>query len=418
MNEKITLDLCTELGQAVGSLATRILVGRDTRTSSVMLAHSIIAGLLSTGADVYDAGVVPTPTLAFCARKFDVGLIITASHNPPEYNGLKFWNGDGSAFNTQQMQAMERLVENNEFKVAGWRDIGHLSSYPNAIEEYMAHLFKNVKSSTAKVVVDCGGGATSHLTPSLLRQIGCDVITLSSEPTGFFPRDLELTKQSLGGLSDVVKKTNADLGIGLDGDGDRVGLVDDSADFVSGEQLMCLFAKNKKKVVVPVNASRAVDEVAKEVIRTKVGDVFISEKVKEINADLGCEPSGTFIFPEMGWYPDGILAGCRLIEMAEESSISNLIAELPEYPIIKGEINCENACQEHVIEKVKTELSKLEYDKLDLVDGVRAVFDFGWALVRPSGTEPKLRITVEADTKPQAEELYAQVSELVRRCKH
>jgi phosphoglucosamine mutase len=218
----------------------------------------------------------------------------------------------------------------------------------------------------------------------------------------------------------TVKSNDADLGIAHDGDADRMVAVDEKGNFVGGDSLLTLFAKNevKKSIVVPVNASMAVDKMVgnAEVIRTKVGDVFISQKIKEHSADFGGEPSGTWIFPSQNLCPDGIFAACKLAEFVVSEPLSNQISVLPKFPRIKGSILSSNEKKYKVLEELKTLFEDQGYKDLNTQDGIRVQFENSWTLVRASGTEPKIRITVETEDEVSAEKLYDKIYEFVKGC--
>ncbi len=421
VNQDITVDLAMDIGCVLGTIHNRVVIGHDTRVSRHLFLHAITSGLLSSGCEVSWAGMVTTPTLAHAARTFDCGVMITASHNPPEYNGIKFFNPDGGGFGIVQMEEIEGLLESRQFKTATWKDIKTPTMYENAVEKHMDEIIKNSPKMDLKVVVDAGCGAASTITPYLFSKLGCRVTSLNCQPDGLFPgRASEPDKENLAALMDTVMASGADLGIAHDGDADRMVAVDEKGNYAGGDALLALFAgfEVKKSIVVPVNASMAVDDVVgdADVIRTKVGDVFISQKIKECGADFGGEPSGTWIFPEHSLCPDGIYAAVRLARRVAEEPLSALIAKLPSYPRKKGTISCPNAEKNSVLDRVKGQLETLTPKEIDCVDGVRAQFDTAWTLIRASGTEPKIRITVEARNEDEASSLYDNVYEVVRGC--
>jgi phosphoglucosamine mutase len=418
---EITLDLVQNLGCVLGSSHNSVVIGHDPRTTGPLFANALISGLLSTGCEVGTTGMVSTPTLAYATRKFDCGVMITASHNPPQYNGLKFINPDGSGFGISQMEEIETMLSEEKSRKANWDEISSPISYPNAIEEHIENIENVIPKLDLKVVIDCGCGAASTTTPYLFRRLGCNVISINCQPDGFFPgRKSEPTEESLTTLIQSVKAHGADLGIAHDGDADRMVAVDENGDFVGGDSLLSLFAKKevKRSIVVPVNASMAVNKVVgdAEVIRTKVGDVFISQVIKEQNADFGGEPSGTWIFPSQSLCPDGIFAACKLAELVVSEPLSVAIKKLPTFPRKKGTLECPNDRKYKVLEDLKKPLEDMGYLKLNTQDGVRAEFEDSWTLVRASGTEPKIRITVEAEEEKSAQGLYDKVYVMVKGC--
>jgi phosphoglucosamine mutase len=418
---EITPQMAQKLGEVLGTIHKRVVIGRDPRTSGPLLVNAFSSGLLSTGCEVYLAEMVTTPTLAYVARSFDCGIMVTASHNPPQYNGFKFINSDGSGFDVSQMEEIEKIYEENNISKALWDAIKTPKPYHNAIEEHIQSIEKKAKSLDLKVVIDCGCGSASTITPYLLGRLGCRIVSINCQPDGFFPgRSSEPTSESLGLLKECVVSNKADLGIAHDGDADRMVAVDEKGNFVGGDGLLTLFAKHEVKntLVVPVNASMAVDEQVggATVIRTRVGDVFISQKIKEHSADFGGEPSGTWIFPEQNLCPDGIFAAVKLAELVEKEPLSKQIENLPKYPRKKGTISCVNEKKYIALENIKKQLDALGYNDLNTQDGLRVQFENSWALIRASGTEPKIRITIETKDESEVENLYNKIYELVKGC--
>ena len=413
-NTEITPELALDIGLAVGTIHDSVVIGRDPRTSGEMIEHALVSGLLSAGCDVTLIGMVPTPTLAFAARNYDCGLMVTASHNPPEYGGIKFWNRDGKAFSTHQQEELESIITNKSSKKATWDRIGKLSTKSGAIEEHSASILGNVRSVSLKVVVDCGSGAASVITPYVLREMGCKVIALNSQPDGHFPgRNPEPTEENLSLLKSTVISSGADLGIAHDGDADRMMAVDNKGNFVSGDKLLAFFAirEAKKSIVVPVDTSRVIDDILEgvNIVKTRVGDVYVAEELNRIKGDFGGETSGTWIFPEVSLCPDGILAAARLVEIiGKEGDFNKLLDAIPVYPLKRGAFVCKDKTKAmfQIAEKLK------EIGKINTIDGVRVDSEDGWILVRPSGTEPKIRVTVES--KDNCDELYEKASGIVR----
>ncbi len=414
-NREITPGLALKVGLAVGSMHDSAVIGRDPRTSGEMIEYAIISGLLSAGCNVTRIGMVSTPTLAFAARNYDCGVMVTASHNPPEYGGIKLWNRDGMAFDSKQQDEIESVIQNKAWKMAEWNSIGRVNE-ADVIEEHAEMILGKVGRTSLKVVVDCGCGAASTITPYVLRRMGCHVITLNSQPDGFFPaRNPEPIEKNLEMLKKATLAFGADLGIAHDGDADRMMAVDGLGRFVEGDKLLAFFGlrETKKSIVVPVDTSIMVDDVLKgrTVYRTRVGDVYVAEELKKRNADFGGEPSGSWIFPGISLCPDGIYAAARLVEIVEnEGRLDSLVDELPAYPMIRGTIACSNDKKEAAMGKIGNGLK--EMGEVSSIDGIRVDTKEGWILVRPSGTEPKIRITAEA--RNNVENLYARAEKIVK----
>ncbi|WP_406659648.1 phosphoglucosamine mutase [Methanolobus sp. ZRKC3] len=416
-NKDVTVDLALKVGLALGRSNKKAVIGRDPRVAGEMIEHAIISGLVSAGCDVVRVGVVTTPTLAYAARNYDCGVMVTASHNPSEYVGIKLWNPDGMAFDSTQQEEIEDIIEKEDFAPVKWNMVGNITSYENAVRDHMDMIRKNSSDSKLKVVVDCGSGAGCTITPFLLREIGCEVITLNAQLDGHFPaRNPEPNDKNLGLLKKAVKEFEADLGIAQDGDADRMMAVDENGVFISGDEMLAIFARYEcnegSKLAVPVDTSMIVDDAlpGTEVIRTRVGDVYVAEKMKEIKADFGGEPSGSWIFPRISYCPDGIYATARLVEIVQEKRLGALRDELPEFPTLRDTIVCEDSRKAQVMEAVKSKMGTM--GEVSDIDGVRVEMENGWVLVRPSGTEPKIRITAQA--KDNIEELYSMAENIVK----
>lgn len=420
VNEEFTPELATLIGLAVGSGAKNVVLGMDSRISGPMVSAAVSSGLMATGCVVYSAGLVTTPTLAEAARCAECGVMVTASHNPPEYTGIKLWNPDGSGFSVRQSESIERLIETRRFKLKPWDMVGKVVPLAGAPEMHANRILAGVGEARLKVVVDCANGPAYNITPLVLQRMGCRVVTINSNPDGHFPgRPPEPVEENLTDLKKAVVAMRADLGIAHDGDADRMVAVDDRGEFLGGDELLALFAKRfaKRKLVVTVDASMAIDEcVAAKVMRTRVGDVFVSEEVKKSGAEFGGEPSGTFVFPDQTYCPDGVLAAARLVEMASRKKLSQLRRSVPRYPMVRDAVKFDPKNRQRVLRALDRAMRALECDELLTTDGYRLQFEDGWALVRPSGTEPKVRLLAEARTEERSAEIMGMIARAVRGC--
>ncbi len=419
VNKDFTPELAALVGLAVGSASKTAVVGMDSRTSGPMISSAVSSGLMATGCDVYQAGIVATPTLAEAARCLDCGIMVTASHNPPEYGGIKLWNPDGSGFGARQSKSIEKLLETRKFKLKPWDHVGKTIPLTGAAETHASRILSGVGKAKLKVVVDCANGPAYTVTPIVLQRMGCRVVTINSNPDGHFPgRPPEPADENLSDLKNAVVSMKADLGIAHDGDADRVVAVDDKGMFLGGDELLAILAKRyaKKKLVVTVDASMAIDGfVDAKILRTRVGDVFVSEEVKRSKAEFGGEPSGTFIFPDQTYCPDGILAAARLVELASRKKLSEIRKAVPKYPILRDAVRFKQEDKARVLRALDREMRAVECDELLTLDGYRLQFEDGWALVRASGTEPKLRFLAEARNSKRAGEIMALITKAVRR---
>ena len=409
------VQLALQVGMAIGTLHKRVVVGRDTRTSGNAIRHAVTSGLLAAGANCSDAGVLPTPTLAVAASEFEAGVMITASHNPPQYNGLKVLNPDGSAFSPAQQKQIEELIAQPARLDIRWERMQTDQVYTKAVEKHIARILHDFPGKkNLKVVVDCGCAAAYFISPEVLTRMGCEVIALNCHASGIFPHDVEPIEANLGDLMSAVKQNGADLGIAHDGDADRVMAVDDRGRFISGDKLLAIFARNSgsSAIVTTIDASMCIEDIGFKVMRTKVGDPYVSEELKK-GGGFGGEPSGAWVFPRVSLCPDGIYGAACIADIASRQKLSEMVDSLPSYPVVRGSIAGTVREQTTLIERLKTELKP---ETVDTIDGLKLVFKDGWLLVRPSGTEPKIRITSEARDQLSARRYFDQGSKIINNC--
>ncbi len=419
ISSDITLEVAMNVGMAiatyVGGKGSKIVLGYDSRTSNVMIENAVTAGILQCGCTVLKLGMAPTPLVGYATMKLQAkaGVMITASHNPPEYNGIKLWNPDGMAYRQDQERVIEEIIHKNSFKLASWQDIGDIKEVKSVVSEYIKDLLdqSNVKPGI-KVVVDCANGAASYLSPLILRKAGCSVIAINSQPDGFFPGRLpEPSEKNLHELMKIVKATKADIGIAHDGDADRMIAIDEKGRMADFDKLLAIVSREMGgKVVTTVDASlctdKCMEEVGGTVIRTKVGDVHVAESIEEHDACFGGEPSGTWLHPSFCMCPDGILSAIRVIELIQKyGPLSKQLDKIPSYPTIRDKVDCEEYQKVIIMKNVEKKLHIILDDVLDVnrIDGVRiSMVDGSWVLIRPSGTESYIRITLEATSNKKA----------------
>jgi phosphoglucosamine mutase len=407
------LQLALKVGLAVGTSYDNVIIGRDTRTSGSALSHSVMAGILAAGARCSDAGILPTPTLAFTTREFKAGVMITASHNPPEYNGIKLLNPDGSAFSFAQQNKIEDFVAKTAAVDLKWDKIRSSKLYRVAIKKHVIRILGDFPQSlNVKVVVDCGCGAANHISPYLLTKMGCEVIPINCYPSGIFPRDAEPIEANLSELMRTVKETGATLGIAHDGDADRMMAVDESGRFISGDKLLAILAQESgaKQIVTTVDASMSIEKTNLKIRRTKVGDPYVSEELKTWG-QFGGEPSGAWVFPQISLCPDGIYAAAQITAIARRHKLSKLVDSIPGYPVIRGNIAWVKPDLAVLKQKLLAAMNPVSFET---VDGIKLNFRDGWLLIRPSGTEPKIRLTAEAKSEAIARQYYEKGSLIIR----
>lgn len=424
-NDVLTPEFASRLAASYGSLVQgTVAIGGDTRTSTPMLKHAITAGLLSSGCDVVDLGILPTPAIQYAVRNYyDGGIIVTASHNPPKFNGLKFVDEFGIGTPDDMEIAVEEMYFDSEPKRVSWDKIGKVYHNETIIDEYIKETLKRVdveaiRSRRLKVVVDCGSGAGSYTAPYLLKALGCEVTTLNCQADGFFPgRDPEPIEPNLQDLIATVKDLGADIGLAHDGDADRTICIDEKGNFVLGDKTFALVEKQMLKennggiIVTTVATSQAIYDVAEEfggeVIATAVGDLLVARKLKDTDGLFGGEENGGLIFPDFIYGRDAAMTVAKLLEILakEDRPFSELVAELPVYYQEKLKIECPDDEKEEVMSKIAEEIKTTTDFKLDTTDGVKILKDDGWVIIRPSGTEPIFRCFAESDSMDKAVEM-------------
>ncbi len=434
VNIDLTPVLACKVGLAVAthSKAKKALVARDTRVSGAMLEDALVSGLLAGGVQVSLVGAVPTPVLAYATMrlKADVGFMLTASHNPPEYNGIKIFNGDSLSYADESQNAVEKMVADGSFMMADWREIGAVSNVK------ATHVYVDMAKKAAelrnkwRVVVDPGCGATFDVGPMVLKAVGCRVTALNAQPDGFFPaRRSEPTAESLTDLARIVKAIGADVGVAFDGDGDRMAFVDEEGCLVDFDRSLAAYAAYSLKcagggtVVTNVEASLCVEKMAEavggKVVRTKVGDVHVSEAIKRYDAVFGGEPCGAWVHPRFHYCPDGPLSAVLLLKALEEEgkSLREFVAEVPEYVTLRENIALKNDLKHKLMASVEKSLRSAfpDYTDFSTVDGVRLSLRNGWLLIRASGTEPLIRLTVEGESLKAANDIMGRGTALAKK---
>ena len=420
VGETVTADLALSVGRALGVDAERVVVGRDPRESGELLTDALTAGLRESGTDVLDLGLAATPTVARAVawEDADAGVSITASHHPPTDNGLKLWQASGQAFDAQRRQTISQRVREGTADLQAWDALGTRRDAA-ARERHVRTLVESVEiDDPPSVIVDVGNGA-GGVTVDALQELGCAVETLNAQPDGSFPgRPSEPTAENCTSLSTLVAESDADLGIAHDGDADRMRAVAGDGTYLSGDVTLALFARAAaepgQRVAAPVDTSLAVaDHLAAEdvtVERTKVGDVYVAERVAEQGVAFGGEPSGAWIWPETTLCPDGPLAACKLVALAAEGPLAERAAEIDTYPIRRDSVAVEDkaAAMERVTDRVNE-----RYETVETLDGVRVDLGDGWFLLRASGTQPLVRITAEAREVGRAETIFTDARDLL-----
>jgi phosphomannomutase/phosphoglucomutase len=393
-----------------------------------MLVEGVVAGLLALGNDVDDHGLITTPALEFLVKNtsFSAGVMITASHNPPEYNGFKVIDSDGIEIPRSKEEKMELLIHRDKWWTSyqpGQR-VRKEEGMGSYFEKVESHLVARERIRNLKIVIDTGNGVAALTTPKLLRKLGARVIAVNDVIDGGFPgRNSEPRPESLGALSKMVRAEKADLGIAHDGDGDRAIFVDEKGIVQPGDRTLALIEDEllrdhpRAKVVTPINTSMVVSEIARKrkgkLILTKVGSIEVSRTVVRVGALLGGEENGGIFYAPHHPVRDGTIAAVLVLNAIARTgrSLSKLLNGLPKFCMVKEKIPCNESAKAHAIKALQARLRGRISNNLD---GVRVDLEGrGWFLVRASGTEPLLRLYAEAKTESQVQEILAEFRPLV-----
>lgn len=414
---EVNEDLALNVGKAMGTLLDGpVTVGMDSRFSGEGLRHALIAGIISQGNDVYDVGLAPTPTVGIALQSFGccAGAVITASHNPPEYNGIKVWDQKGVAYHSLEAE-IERVIDESSYGPSSWDGQGRILP-ESASEIHMSRIEEAISlEHEFRVALDCGCGVGSVVSPYLLERMGMNVVSLNCQPSGRFPRGLEPSCENLSALSHAVRAYDCDIGIAHDGDADRIGAVDEKGKFIDYDVLLALMARYECEqssstnpvIVSTVDSSLSLDmylfDCNASVYRTKVGDVALAQDIVKRDAVFGGEPSGTWIFPSQWLTPDGILAAVKLLSMKDDGYVLAEEREnVPSFSTLRKKIPLARIDRDRFRSLLLEELSSEEYESLLTIDGIRVEYEDAWVLYRFSGTEPLFRVTVEARLADEA----------------
>ncbi len=437
VNKELTPELALRLGRAIGTFfgpGKKLLVGRDIRVGGEMIKTAVVSGLLSTGVHVYDAGLAPTPAIQYVVKKrgFDGGVIITASHNPPEYNGIKVIWHDGIELPRDMEREVEEICFEGRFNSISWREVPReVKIFPYVNDIYVDAVVKHVDADLIRkrgftIAIDPANSVGALTSPRIAQKLGVKVITINGDLNPLFPgRNPEPTPENLGSTAEAVASMGVDLGLAHDGDADRAIVIDDKGRVQWGDRTAILLARYllekhpdiPRKVYTAVSSSTLIENVLRpygvEVVWLKVGAVDIAREMQRRGDALcGFEENGGFMYPPHQLVRDGGMTLALLLEMLakDKRKISELYDELPQWHLIKTKIHMDRQTALKVVERVKEHFKN---HRLITIDGVKVIADDFWLLVRPSGTEPLLRIMLEAKNKEIAEELLETVKSLI-----
>lgn len=424
VNTELTPQFCLELGQAIGTalaVGSHVCLASDTRRSGGLIKGALVSGLLSTGINVTDFGILPTPALALLTResRFATGIMITASHNPPEFNGVKLFGAEAVGYSKSQEQQIENIFLTKWFRKVGWEDCGILTTDADGAEKYFRFIEEKARSLTLeprlKLAMDPGNGAACGFA-ALFRRLGFDVASINDQPDGLFPgRGSEPKKETLEGTVAFLRRQQADLAICFDGDADRVAFCDREG-FLGYTEMIAFVSRlvsqggGNGRVATTIETGRLLDlalaDLGTEVIRGRVGDVDVAHLVRERGAAIGVEQVGVYIMPQVGYYPDSFFAVLSLLSaVSDVAEIREFFRGLPRLFFDKAKLECPQALKQRVMERLTAVSQNLGAREINKMDGVRLEFEDSWLLLRASGTEPAIRVLAESTSEERTAQL-------------
>ena len=427
INPHLALDLGYSFDVMLGP-SKKVLVAHDPRTSSQALEDALVSGLLDSGCNIKRLGMTATPILSFTMRNLtvDAGVMITASHNPPQYNGIKFYASDGSSLSREDEKVLQDIYFDRRFSVVDYRQKGREEEVRGSEERYIESIKSRfdrdvIEKTNIKVVVDCGDGATSYLTPRILKEIGCKVQAINCTPDGLFVhRPLEPVAENLGQLIELVTNAGASLGVAHDGDGDRSAYIEEKGNFIQGDRIFALLCHHILKdhprgaIVTPVNTSNVIIDAAEmvkaKVYWTPVGEPEFVATMKKTNAEIGGEENVGVVFRDWSWGREGPFSVANVIEVMAEMKkpLSEILSIFPRYESVKTLVRLTddkyNRLRESGVGIIENKIPR-GYDRLLTMDGLKAYYGDDWLLIRPSGTEPLIRIFAESRDAKRCREL-------------
>lgn len=431
IGESLTPALLTRFSQAFGTYvgARTIVIGRDPRNSGEMVKQAVIAGLLSTGCRILDIGMCPVPTIQLLVRHYRAhgGIAITASHNPAEWNALKFIGSSGFFLNSGQARELLDIYHQGEYTKVGGAEMREVAEHAAATDVHIQKIEEALgqlpgRSKRLRVVLDACNGAGSLAGPKLLEALGAEVIPINVTPDGSFPRPAEPLAENLEDLCAVVKAEKADVGFAQDMDADRLAIVSEKGVAIGEEYTLLLAAlyilsKTPGPLVANLSSTAALQEVARRfgcsLSLSKIGEVNVTEEMQKQNAVIGGEGNGGVIYPHLNFARDSLVGMSLILHLLADTgeTISDLVNSLPRFTMIKEKVVCPSDKISAVLKNIRKEYSTYP---TDLRDGVKVGLPEGWFLVRGSNTEPILRVIAEAETEAAAKTIFTRVYSRVR----
>ena len=415
-NVEINALIAYRLGRAVGSLTQKVVVARDTRKGSEMLLNAVISGVLETGAEVLNCGIVPLSVAAnYTKSNKCMGIMVTGSHIPPYMNGLVVFREDGSDITRKEEEKIEKIMD-SDLKGEEWINIKESSfCFHEAIEEYTKLLEKFAPEDRWKIVVDPANGTIAKVLPVYSEFF--DIISVNSHPNYIPPRKPEPRRETIGYLTHIVRKAGARFAVGTDMDGDRGVFLDDKGRGVSEDVIGAFFAEKLlgegDKMVTPVNSSMLIEEVSKkigfDIHYCPIGPPEMAEAVRATGAKYSYEETGKYMFPPHTLWGDAMLTALYLLKNLDTCPLSQIVERYPKYYQIKGGVECENSIKRKVMDVVSENIDKFgemgDIKDVITIDGIKIIYGDSWLLIRPSGTEPLIRIFSDSRSEEKARKL-------------
>ncbi|QSG04352.1 phosphoglucosamine mutase [Natranaeroarchaeum sulfidigenes] len=437
VNESLTPSFAMEVAQAAGSVwdDDRVGIARDTRVTGEMIADAVASGLASVGTDIDRLGVTPTPAAQAYAERAGIPVVIvTASHNPPEFNGIKLVGSDGVGLSVDELERIEEVFLADASDTRAWNEVGRSRRVETANDDYLDELLDvvdvdRIAGANLTVALDPGHGAASLTSPQFFRALGCDVVTVNAQPDGHFPgRDAEPIPENLDDLGRLVQATDADLGIAHDGDGDRAVFFDETGEYMEGDATLAALVAAEldpgETTVSAVNVSqRLVDAVSAadaELELTPIGSTYIVSRIRElqkqgISVPIAGEGNGGLFFPRYRLARDGAFTAARFLELVASRNASEIVAPYSGYHNIRVNLTYEDRTERDAMLDAAAEWARDVDVELSTQDGIRLDYGDAWVLTRPSGTEPLIRLYAEAGSEQRAQELVDHVREALER---
>lgn len=426
-NEEVTPEFCLRVAMAAGTVVEggRIAVGRDTRATGKMLADAAVSGLQSVGRDVERLGILPTPaTQAYAEREGVPAVMITASHNPPEYNGIKLVGRDGVELPVAELRRIESALREERFERARWDETGDSRAVESARRTYVEEVVgavdrERIAAADLTVALDPGHGAGALTSPQIFRELGCTVVTVNAQPDGRFPgRDPEPVPGNLTDLGRLVRAADADVGIAHDGDADRAIFFDEQGEYIEGDATFAVLAATALSAddttVSAVTVSQRLVDIAESVGATleltPVGSTRIISRVRELEAEgrhvpVAGEGNGGVLFPDYRLARDGAYTAARFLELVAETPASAVIDDVDGYHNVRTTVDYANDAEREALLAAAARYAEASPGELNATDGYRLDFGDAWILTRESGTEPLVRLYAEARGEDRAHEL-------------